>query len=248
MNRYIKLANERGRDAEIILKPNPLESLVTLGLPNKEVTFTQKIIKSHSKTTFEAMASKLKLKPEPGVDYEMQVANAVAENIIESDPEIDLELAGRYISEVSKVYINESLKPVFSVKKTENIFSPNGELKQSRIPKYLEGNITGDSFIKWSGKLLPKHQVFNKVVFEKKYQIKHVNGLTYDFLFEMSKELNDKDALIMVGAGPSGKDPIVLNDGGNPYRGFLEGRVKGDKYCLLLHLSDQELKPLPDEN
>jgi hypothetical protein len=36
-----------------------------------------------------------------------------------------------------------------------------------------------------------------------------------------------------------------MNDGGKPYRAFLEGRIKGDKYCLILHLTDQELKPLP---
>ena len=23
-----------------------------------------------------------------------------------------------------------------------------------------------------------------------------------------------------------------MNDGGKPYRAFLEGRIKGDKYCL----------------
>jgi hypothetical protein len=40
---------------------------------------------------------------------------------------------------------------------------------------------------------------------------------------------------------------LVMNDGGKPYRAFLEGRIKGDKYCLVLHLTDQELKPLPTE-
>ena len=39
-----------------------------------------------------------------------------------------------------------------------------------------------------------------------------------------------------------------MSDGGKPYRAFLEGRVKGDSYCLLLHLTDQELKaPAKDE-
>jgi hypothetical protein len=88
-------------------------------------------------------------------------------------------------------------------------------------------------------------QVVNKLVFAKKYQLKHVNGLTYDFLFDMAKELAGKDALMMLAGGASGKEPLVMNDGGKPYRAFLEGRIKGDKYCLMLHLTDQELKPLP---
>jgi len=29
---------------------------------------------------------------------------------------------------------------------------------------------------------------------------------------------------------------------GSPYRGFLEGRVDGERYILLLHLSNMELK------
>lgn len=247
MNRYIKLANDKGRDAEIILKPNPPSNLVTLGLPNNRITTTKKVIKASSKNTFEALANKVKKKPEVGVDFDLQVANAVGDMIINDDAEIDYDVAGKYISEVSRVYINESLKPVFSVDKTEKIFAANGEMRETRSPKYLLSNITGDSIVKWSGKLFPKVKVFNKLVFEKKYQIKHVNGLTYDFLFQMAKELNDKNALMMVGAGTAGSDPIVLTDGGNPYRGFLEGRILGEKYCLLLHLSDQELKPLPDE-
>jgi hypothetical protein len=63
----------------------------------------------------------------------------------------------------------------------------------------------------------------------------------------MAKELADKNALMILGAGASGKEPLIMNDGGKPYRSFLEGRIKGDKYCLILHLTDQELKPLPTE-
>ena len=35
---------------------------------------------------------------------------------------------------------------------------------------------------------------------------------------------------------------IVLNRGGKQYNAFLEGRVKGDAYCLIMHLSNVELK------
>ena len=40
----------------------------------------------------------------------------------------------------------------------------------------------------------------------------------------------------------SGKDPIVLQLNGTAYRGFLEGRVNGETFILLLHLSNMELK------
>jgi hypothetical protein len=175
----------------------------------------------------------------------MQLAGRLVEDLIASDPESDLELTGKFIDDVSRVYINEDEKPVFRVKKTEKIFSPTAELKEEREPKYNESNISGESFVNWTGKLMPKSKIYNKLVFHKKYQLKHINGLTYDFLFDMAKQLADKDSLMMMGAGASGKEPLVMNDGGKPYRAFLEGRIKGDKYCLILHLTDQELKPLP---
>ena len=96
--------------------------------------------------------------------------------------------------------------------------------------------------MKWTGKLMKKTEVYNKFVFASKRQIMHVNGLTYDFLYGMAKELEDSQSLMLLGAGPKGNQPLVLTRGGQQYRGFLEGRTDGDKYCLILHLSNMELK------
>jgi hypothetical protein len=46
----------------------------------------------------------------------------------------------------------------------------------------------------------------------------------------------------LLGAGPKSRDPLILRRGGSPYRGFLEGRVQGELYSLILHLSNLELK------
>jgi hypothetical protein len=94
----------------------------------------------------------------------------------------------------------------------------------------------------WSGKLLPKKEVFNKFVMVAKLQIFHINGLTYDFLYEMARDLEQKNSLLLLGAGPKSNQPLILRRGSLPYRGFLEGRTRGDEYCLLLHLSNIELK------
>jgi len=58
----------------------------------------------------------------------------------------------------------------------------------------------------------------------------------------MAKELAEGGELMLLGGGKSGKQPLVFRRGSTPYRGFLEGRVKGDEYMLLLHLSNAELK------
>ena len=85
------------------------------------------------------------------------------------------------------------------------------------------------------------------MVFNKKYQLFHINGLTYDFLFDMAQKLSNEDSLMMLTAGEDSKQPLVLNNGGKPYRAFLEGRVQDSKYCLILHLTDMELKSVIQE-
>ena len=98
--------------------------------------------------------------------------------------------------------------------------------------------------VKLTGKLFPKNEIYNKLVFAKKYQLSHVNGLTFDFLFEIAKELSDKDSLMMLAAGAKSNEPLVFQDGGKSYRGFLEGRVIGATYVLLLHITNLELKAI----
>jgi hypothetical protein len=52
--------------------------------------------------------------------------------------------------------------------------------------------------------------------------------------------------MALLGAGPKGAGPVVLRDGGSPFRAFLYGEAEGSgekaRYRLLLLLSDQELK------
>ena len=248
MIRYIKLANDKKRDAEITFRSLNPKPAITMVMETGDKVTNKRVVKGTSQSSTQTLLAKYDEKPKEGVDFQMQLAARLSEDLVNSDPEIDLELSGKFIDDVSRVYINEDEKPVFRVKKIEKIFSPKAELKEEREPKYNDSNITGESIVNWTGKLMPKSKVYNKLVFNKKYQLKHVNGLTYDFLFDMAKQLADKDALMMMGGGASGKEPLVMNDGGKPYRAFLEGRIKGDKYCLILHLTDQELKPLPTED
>ena len=248
MIRYIKLANDKKRDAEITFRSLNPKPAITMVMETGDKVINKRVVKGTSQSSTQTLLAKYDEKPKEGVDFQMQLAARLSEDLVNSDPEIDLELSGKFIDDVSRVYINEDEKPVFRVKKIEKIFSSKAELKEEREPKYNDSNITGESIVNWTGKLMPKSKVYNKLVFNKKYQLKHVNGLTYDFLFDMAKQLADKDALMMMGGGASGKEPLVMNDGGKPYRAFLEGRIKGDKYCLILHLTDQELKPLPTED
>lgn len=245
MIRYIKLANDKKRDAEITLKAMNPKPSISMVLPNGQKPNNKKLLKGTVEKESDYLISLYDEKPVEGKDFELQLAERLAKDLIDNDPEFDIETCGKFIEESSRIYVNPKNKAVFKISKTEKIFSPSAELKEERKPKYLQNNVHAEFPVSWTGKFMPKSKVFNKLVFSKKYQVKHINGLTYDFLFDMAKQLDEKNALMMMAGGSSGKEPLVMNDGGKPYRAFMEGRIEGDKYCLILHLTNQELKPLP---
>lgn len=131
---------------------------------------------------------------------------------------------------------------MFSINRKERVFLPDGTLKEERYQKESLANLLSEHPLRPIGKLLPRKEMASKLVFAKKYQLSHVDGLTFDFLMGIAKELSEKDSLLMIGGGPKGTEPIVFQDGGKGYRAFLEGRAEKDGYILLLHLSNLELK------
>lgn len=235
MIRYIKIADENKRDAEITFKSVTQKNLVYLALKNGKKPINKKVIKSSKDFTLENLIGKTKPSQEEYNDF--------SEKLISEDKEIDFELFGKFIDKTDRIYTNKNLNPVYNVELTEKVFDTEGNLKEERVPSYLYSNISGESVLKWTGKYIPRNKLYNKVVLSSKYQIKHINGLTFDFLFKISKILQDKNSFMILGGG-KGNEPLVFNDGGKPYRGFLEGKVKDNSYCLILHLSNQEYKTI----
>lgn len=166
----------------------------------------------------------------------------VAKSLVEGDPEIDMESSGRFLRDTSRVYIDQNREIVHKVKFWEIVRNPDGSERERRPRKLADPNIVGEVPIRWSGVCIDKAEACRKFVFSGKVQLHHINGLTYDFLYGMAKELEEKNSLMLVGAGPKSNQPLILRRGSTPYRGFLEGRTDGDKYCLILHFSNMELK------
>tara|TARA_B100002019_G_C21157935_1_gene541716 strand:- start:53 stop:763 length:711 start_codon:yes stop_codon:yes gene_type:complete len=236
MIRYIKIEDENKRDAEITFKSVTQKNTVYLALENGKKPLNKKVIKSSKDFTLENLIGKTEPSQE---EYD-----SFSEKLILEDKEIDFELFGKFIDRTDRIYTDKNLNPVYNVELSEKVFDTNGNLKEERTPNYLYSNISGESVLKWTGKYIPKNKLYNKVVLSSKYQIKHINGLTFDFLFNISKRLQDKNSFMMLGGG-KGNEPLIFNDGGKPYRGFLEGKIKDNSYCLILHLSNQEYKTIP---
>ena len=235
MFRYIKIQDKDKRDADINFKSVKTGNMIYLALDNGEKPINKKVIKSTNENSIEHILNKSNPTDEDYIKF--------SDKLIKDDSEIDFELFGKFIGKTDKIYTDKNLKPVYNVTVTEQILDSKGELVEEKDKKFIKSNITGEDTVKWTGKYIPKKQLYNKVVLSSKYQLKHVNGLTFDFLFNIAKNLYEKDSFMMLGGG-KGNEPLIMNDNGKSYRAFLEGKINGNSYCLIMHLSNQEYKKI----
>lgn len=166
----------------------------------------------------------------------------LADALVAGDPEVDLERTGGFLHDTARVYVDPDQKIATAVATWDLVRQPDGSVRERRPHQAQEQNVDTPTPLRWSGKLMKKSEVWNRFVFAAKLQVVHVNGLTYDFLYEMARELELKESLLLVGAGAKSNQPLIFQRGGTPYRGFLEGRTRGESYCLILHLANLELK------
>jgi len=164
--------------------------------------------------------------------------------LLEADPEIDLEAAGRKSGPTDRVLLDSQGQVLYAAAEIEVVLDTNGDEIERRQPVNTPSNVDTEKPLVWMGKMFKRSEAIQRFVFTRNYQIRHIDGLSFDFLFGMAKELDHSDSLVLLGAGAQGKDPLLLERNGLPYRGFLEGRVSGDKYLLVLHLSHLELLQL----
>jgi hypothetical protein len=225
----INISNAKNRDAVVAMEGLLPKRDVRYLDPEGRPVATRKLLKSdvdHDLTRLMGKRKKL---------------DSLAKDLIKGDPEIDIEHFGMFLADTSRVYVS-SRGIVHVVDEFEVVQNPDGTVRDRR-PRIKEPqNINTDVPLRWTGKYIKKEEAVRRFVFNSKKQLVHVNGLTFDFLYDMAKDLDKRDSLLLVRGGESGDKPIVMNRGGKSYNAFLEGRVKGDSYCLILHLSNMELK------
>ena len=232
MSQSMRMTNAAGRDGSVQANPVARPSAVPLGLLGHSVVF-RRYLASTEACRGESLQGRL------GEDY--------AQALVDGDPEIDVEHVGRAIGETNVVFLTRSGEFLHSPPRIVEVLTlPDGSEKERRDPVDIESNVDDALPVRWTGRKVPIGDAVRRFVFRRNLQVSHVDGVTYDFLFGMAEELAREQVLMLVGAGAKGGDPLVFQANGRPCRGFLEGRVQGDKYQLMLHLSDMELKrPAP---
>ncbi|HUT37530.1 MAG TPA: hypothetical protein VNE39_28885 [Planctomycetota bacterium] len=229
MSRWIRIQDGRGRDARVRMEPAHRRGRSKLQTPDGRAVKAARFIRTPLARTYAALRSRC---PD---DAEL------AELLLEEDPEIDFEAAGRRTGPTDRVLLDPEGNVLYAAAEVEVVCDRDGVEMERRLPADAPANVDGESPLVWTGRMLARSETARRFAFTRALQIRHVDGLTYDFLFGMARELEEADALVLVGAGPDGRDPIRLERNGVPHRGFLEGRVDGDGYLLVLHLTNLEL-------
>ena len=225
----INISNPKNRDAVVAL-----EALN----PKREVRYTDE--KGRPVSTRKLLKTDV-LHDLPELLIKRKKLDKLADALVKDDPEIDIESFGMFLTDMSRVYVTKK-GIIHLVEEIEIIYNADGTVRERRPRKKEPQNMNGEFPMRWTGKFIKKDEAAHRFVFTNKKQLVHINGLTFDFLYEMAKDLDERDSLLLVRGGEKGDEPLVMNRGGKPYNAFLEGRVRDDAYCLILHLSNMELK------
>jgi len=228
MSSSIHIANAKGRDATVGLVPIKPAVRPKLGLPGQKLYF-RRYLAATDDGTHQALTKKF------NGDY--------GQELVASDPEVDIESIGIQIEQTQTVYLDSLGELMYSDPKfIEVLLNPDGSEKERREPVDSVMNVNVEVPIKFSGRLMSIKDAIGKFGFRRKLQLRHVDGLTFDFLFDIAKELESKESLMIIGTGDKGIGSIIFQANGRPYRGFLEGKTKDKSYRLTMHLSEMELK------
>lgn len=233
MPRLISIADAKKRDAQIeLVSPSRAAAVRWVGKTTGGPLRLERVIKSTEKTTYEALLAK----HDGSVD-------ALTKALIEGDPELDLEQVGRKLGNATRVWVGPEGHVLYAARVLQVVTGPDGALKSKQDFVDVEATVGEEQPpLLWSGRLMPADQIVRRFALVRKVQLRHVNGLTFDFLHEIASQLHAENKLLVVGAGPKAQMPLIFHTNGSPFRGFLEGRVEGEAYQLVLHLSNLEIK------
>ncbi|PIE20063.1 MAG: hypothetical protein CSA66_01680 [Proteobacteria bacterium] len=231
MARLINLSDAGQRDAQVAIQSAPRPGGWRFVSPAGEPVDYTTLIRTPEGHDFEALSARF------GGDEV-----ALGEALIAGDPEVDLELAGRKVGAADRVYIKPDGSFLYAARLVQVVYGPDGDERERKEFLDVEATVNEETPLPWSGRLFDIDTVVHRFALSRKLQLRHVNGLTYDFLRQMATTLAEAGKMLLLGSGSKGNRPLVFQRNGSPYRGFLEGRLVGDGFLLVLHLSNLELK------
>lgn len=175
----------------------------------------------------------------------------ILEDLKTNDDEIDMELTGNILKAKYKILIDDHHDFVYNYDEYEVIKKPDGDVDRiTKLDEKPKPNVNDEEEPVKLLKRMSKLAALQKYAFRGSLHIIHTDGLTYDFVYDLAKDLHERNEMALVAPVKKmvvdGKEKLVaqrlrLRAGSKRYWGLLEGRVDGEKYALILHLTSLEL-------
>jgi len=175
----------------------------------------------------------------------------VSQELIDNDDLFDIEITGKFIDRTSKILLDSNKQFVHKYDEFEVIKDKEGNVikETQRIEKPLKNINVKENPIRVlkTEKII---DVIKKFAFKASYFIAHTDGLSYDFIKSLAEELHNNKEMALIAPlkkiEVNGKKKMVpqrirLRNGSREYWGWLEGRIQGKGYSLILHLTSLEL-------
>jgi hypothetical protein len=227
MHRF-NLKDEEGRDASVAISSILHKKDYSMTSPEGDTVF-RKYLQSTERCLFGPLSE------EHGDD--------LGQKLVEADPEVDIEQVGRFVDETNSVFLADSGEILYSAPRVEEVrINPEGVGVNTREPVDHESNTQDATPVAATKKKYTKLEFVQSFLVARTVQIRHTDGLSYDWLHKWAKTLAEKGEIQMLAAGPKSNKPLIFQRNGTPYRAFLEGRFDDGKYKLLMHLSNMPLK------
>lgn len=234
-------------------------------IENSIIPLYSRVVKTK---TFKKTESGLDVKSTRIINYisnptlrEIRGDKDIQEKLINSDDEVDLELIGKAIGDLTTIYQDSQDKLCYNFAEYEVKYTPAGEqipceicIKngltgdkaiycEHRFTKQTESNINGEKPVMWIKNYeLDKLQLLKTWSFEASYQLYHTDGAQFGILYDMAKKLQESQKMVLVATIIEKRpQPLIMRNGGRPFFGWLEGRTQNGNYALILHKTSLKL-------
>ena len=172
------------------------------------------------------------------------------EEFMNSDNEIDIEQTGKEVSRTFRILFNPHDELCYNFTEYEIQKDRHGRLIpceecgelycKHQIKSWYKSNINEEDkpvvFIK--PMMMEKLDAIKKWSFGRSYQLRHVDGLTFKFCYELAEKLHKTGKMVLmapIDMEEKKPEKLILRSNSTPFYAWLEGRIKGNKYALILH-------------
>ena len=140
MSRWIRLSNRNGRDSKARMMPRQNRHTLQYQAFDGRTVNSCKVIKTPLPKTYEHLSKQIPDNKE------------FVSLLMESDPEIDLEAAGRKVGSTDRIFLDSDGNVLYSTSKVEIIYDSNGYQVEQKIPSDIPANINSDIPLMWTKK------------------------------------------------------------------------------------------------